>query len=133
MSQTPQPRCPRCGRAIAAWRLDHCVYCGAAFPPDVKPPEPPAEARQWIDRPALPPDAARQLELLKVVPMEQPRRSRSLLAVVSLVSIPVFAGIFYLLYRVLARYSSALSGFVLFAGAAFLLYLGYSALRSGAR
>ena len=133
MSQTPQPRCPRCGRAIAAWRLDHCVYCGAAFPPDVKPHEPPPEARQWIERPALPPDAARQLELLRVVPMDQPRRSRSPLALVSFLSIPVFAGIFYLLYRLLSRYSAPLSGFVLVAGAAFLLYLGYAALRSGAR
>jgi len=30
------PSCPECGRRIAAWKKDHCVYCGTAFPPDFK-------------------------------------------------------------------------------------------------
>ena len=129
----PETRCPRCGRPIAAWRLDHCVYCGAAFPPDSRPAGPPPQALQWIERPGLPPDAARQLELLKVVPLDRPRRSRSIVAALSLLSLPVFCAIFYLLYRLLSRHSGAAAVLVVVAGAGFVLYLLYAAFRSSAR
>jgi ribosomal protein L37E len=133
MNEPPsEPRCPRCGRRIAAWRLEHCVYCGAEFPAESRPAGPPPAALQWIERPGLPPDAARQVELLKVVPLERAPRSRSLLAIVSVVSVPVFGGIFYALYRLLSRHSAAAAGLVLVGGAAFILYLVYAAFRSNA-
>ena len=130
ISQPSPPRCPGCGRAIAAWRLDHCVYCGAAFPAELKASAPPPEALQWIERPALPPDAARQIELLKVVPSGGEKRSRSLPAAISLLSLPVFGVLFYLLYRLASRFSPFAAEFVAAAGAVFVLYLGYAVFRS---
>ena len=67
-SATPGPRCPRCRRAIAAWRLQHCVYCGETFPPDFKDGHAEPEALKWVERPAIPTDAAKQLELMKFPP-----------------------------------------------------------------
>jgi threonine/homoserine/homoserine lactone efflux protein len=86
-----------------------------------------------VDRPALPPEAARQLEMLKVVPFETEKRSRSFVLTASLVSLPLFAGIFYMLYRLLSRHSPALAMVVLVAGAGFVLYLATAALRSRSR
>lgn len=135
MSQSPEPRCPACRRRIAAWRLDHCVYCGAPFPPELKQDTAPPDALRFVDPPDLPPEAARQLEMMKLVPMdaEKRSRSRSLLLVASLVSLPLFAGIFYMLYRLLSRYSAPIASLVLIGGAAFILYLAVAAFRSQAR
>lgn len=133
MSSPTDPRCPGCGRRIAAWRLDHCVYCGAAFPPELKAGAQPPEALRWVDRPDLPPEAARQLEMMKVVPLGREKRSRSLRAAVSLISLPLFAGIFYMIYRLLTRYSGPVATLVLVAGAGFVLYLAVAALRSKTR
>ncbi len=133
MSQSPEPRCPRCRRRIAAWKLDHCVYCGAPFPPELKQDAPPPEALRWVERPDLPADAMRQLEMMKVVPMDREKRSHSLLLTASLISLPLFAGIFYMLYRLLARYSPPIAMLVLIGGAGFILYLAVAALRSRSR
>lgn len=116
--------CPQCRRRIAAWRLDHCVYCGAVFPPDFKQGFAEPDALKWVERPALPPDAARQLEILKVIPLEKKRRSPT--ALLGLLAIPVFAVLFYLLYRIIARYSASSAVLVSIAGAGFLAYLAWS-------
>jgi hypothetical protein len=118
------PLCPQCHRRIAAWRLDHCVYCGAVFPADFREgfPEPPA--LKWVERPGLPADAARQLEMMKVIPIEKKGGSPAML--LGLLSVPVFAVLFYLLYRIVARYSAGSAVLVLVAGAGFIGYLFWS-------
>ena len=122
-SQPPLPSCPQCGRRIAAWKKDHCVYCGATFPADFKQGLPEPEALKWVDRPGIPPDAERKLEMMKVVPMDRAGKGKSLPAVVGLLSIPVFALLFYFLSVMLRRFSPLAASAVLASGAAFLGYL----------
>jgi hypothetical protein len=102
--QTALPVCPKCRRPIAAWKLDHCVYCGAVFPPDLRDGFEEPEALKWVERPAITPEAARQLEMMKVVPMEGDRRSRSVARALGLLAIPVIATLFYMLWSISGRY-----------------------------
>lgn len=118
------PVCPSCGRRIAAWRKDHCVYCGAVFPPDLKAGFAEPEALKWVERPNLPPEASRQLEMMKVIPMERPKRSVA--AIFGLLALPVFAVVFYLLYRLVERRSASGAVLVALAGIGFLAYLGWN-------
>lgn len=127
------PACPQCGRRIAAWKKEHCVYCGAPFPPDFKQGFEEPETLKWVDRPAISPDAARKLEMMKVVPLEGTARTRSLPALVGLLSLPIFAVLFYLVSSLLRRYSPAASAGVLIAGAGFLAYLVWTLRRSRRR
>ena len=120
------PLCPRCRRRIAAWKMDHCIYCGAVFPPDLKEGFAEPEALKWVDRPPLPPEVARQLELMKHVPMGAQRRPRSVLAWMAFLSIPVFGILFYFLYEIVARSARSLAAVVPVVGAAFLVYLVWS-------
>jgi hypothetical protein len=122
-SQPPLPTCPQCGRRIAAWKKEHCVYCGAAFPPGLKDGFEEPEALKWIERPGIPADAARKLEMMKVVPMDGKPRARSLPILLGLLSLPIFAVLFYLLSLLLRRYSAGAATLVLVAGAGFLGYL----------
>jgi len=121
------PLCPQCRRRVAAWRLDHCVYCGAVFPADFREGFQEPEALKWVERPSLPVDAARQLEVMKVIPLEKKGRSPAML--LGLLSVPVFAVLFYLLYRIVARYSAPSAMLVLVAGAGFIAYLFWSLRR----
>jgi len=123
-SATPGPRCPRCRRPLAAWRLSHCVYCGETFPADLKDGFEAPEAVKWIDRPAIPQDAARQLELLKVLPWEpkKKRPSRALLFAAGL-SVAAFGAIFFLLFLILRRQMPALAIPVFVLGIGFIGYL----------
>ncbi|HTR04814.1 MAG TPA: hypothetical protein VMN82_16620 [Thermoanaerobaculia bacterium] len=120
---TAGPLCPRCRRRLAAWKLDHCVYCGETFPADLKAGFEAPTGLQWVERPALPTDLSKKLELMKVVPLESRRKSRSLVAVVGVLSVPIFAGIFYLLYTMIRRLSPGTSFLVLAGGAGFIAYL----------
>lgn len=123
-SATPGPRCPRCSRPLAAWRLPHCVYCGETFPPDLKEGFEEPEAVKWIERPAIPSDAARQLELLKVLPWEtrKKRPGRALLFAAGF-SVAAFTGIFVLLFLMLRRQMPYLAAPVLLVGVVFIAYL----------
>lgn len=132
-AETPGPLCPRCRRRIAAWKLDHCVYCGESFPPDLREGFAEPEALKWVERPGIPPDAARQLELMKVIPMEKDAKPRSVLRLLTLISLPVFAVLFYLLYQILRRYSPAFSVLVLVGGAGFLAYLVWSSAQASGK
>jgi hypothetical protein len=125
-SSTPTsgPVCPNCGRRIAAWRKDHCVYCGAVFPPDLKAGFAEPEALKWVERPNLPPEASRQLEMMKVIPMERPKRSPA--AIFGFLALPIFAVVFYLLYKIVERHSAAVAVLIAVAGVAFLGYLGWT-------
>ena len=122
---TAGPRCPKCRRPLAAWRLDHCVYCGEVFPPELKQGHEAPDGLKWVERPALPTDLSKKLELMKVVPIEAGRKSRSLVTVIGLLSLPLFAAIFYLLYTMVRRMSPGTSLVVLLAGAGFVGYLAW--------
>ena len=124
-SQTPLPACPNCGRRIAAWKKEHCVYCGAAFPPGFKEGHAEPESLKLVERPAIPPHAAPKHEIMKVVPHEGAPRARSLPIWLGIASLPVFALLFYMLYRVVQRSLPAAAGIVLAIGAAVLVYLGW--------
>jgi hypothetical protein len=101
--ETAMPLCPKCRRPVAAWRLDHCVYCGQTFPPDLKDGFAEPEALKWIERPAISLDASRQLEMMKVVPMDRGRKARSVLMGLALLSVPVLAVLLYMLWSVTGR------------------------------
>jgi hypothetical protein len=124
-SQPPLPICAQCGRRIAAWKKDHCVYCGATFPPGFKDGFEEPEGLKWVERPAIPPEAARKLEMMKVVPLEGKVMARSLPVWIGMVSLPIFAVVFYLLYSLLRRYIPGAAGLVLVVEAAILAYLAW--------
>jgi len=113
--------------------MDHCVYCGAVFPPDFKQGVQEPEALKWIERPTIPAAAARQLEMMKVVPLDRDTRPRSLAKGLALISLPLFGGIFLLLYLLLQRYSAGIAVLVLVVAAVFLVYLVWSVFRSAGR
>ncbi len=85
---------------------------------------------QWVERPAVPPEATKQLQLMKVVSFDKEPKSRSAGAVFGLLSLPVFAVIFYLLYGMVARSSPVSAALVVVAGLGFLGYLCWSFFRS---
>jgi len=125
VSSNTEPVCPKCRRRIAAWKMNHCVYCGEVFPADWKAGFAEPEALKWVDRPEIPADAVKKLEMMKVVPMDERPKGRGIVLLAGL-SIPIFAGLFYLIYRIVERYSPATANLVLVAGAGFLGYLGWS-------
>jgi hypothetical protein len=120
---TAGPLCPRCRRKLAAWRLNHCVYCGEALPAGLKEGHEAPAGLQWAERPPLPTDLSKKLELMKVVPIEGRRKSRSLVATIGVLSVPIFAIIFYLLYTLIRRVSPAIAILVPIVGVGFLAYL----------
>ncbi len=126
----PGPLCPRCRRRVAAWKLDHCVYCGERFPDGFREGYEEPAALQWVERPSVPPEATRQLELMKVVSFEKHPKSRPLGAILGLLSLPFFAVIFYLLYGMVARTSPASAVLVVIAGLGFVGYLAWTFFRS---
>ena len=65
-----------------------------------------------------------ELEMMKVIPIEKKGGSPAML--LGLLSVPVFAVLFYLLYRIVARYSAGSAMLVLVAGAGFIGYLFWS-------
>jgi hypothetical protein len=125
--QAPAPLCPKCGRRIAAWKLDHCVYCGQVFPPDLREGFAEPEALKWVERPAIPPEAARQLEMMKIVPMEQDTKARSVVRGLALLSIPVVAVLFYMLWSVSGKFFSGWLVAIVAAGV--IGYLGWTLFR----
>ena len=122
-SQPPLPACPQCGRRIAAWKKEHCVYCGSVFPPGFKEGFEEPEALKWVERPGITPDAEKKLKMMKFVPLDGRERTRSLPMWIVLLSLPIFAVLFYFLSLLLRRYSAGAGTMVLVAGAGFLGYL----------
>jgi hypothetical protein len=120
---TTGPRCPRCRRPLAAWRLNHCVYCGEAFPAELKEGFAEPEALKWIERPALPADVSKKLEMMKVVPIEGRKRSRSIVTIVGIVSVPIIAILFYMTGALLRQMSPTASLLILVAGVGVIAYL----------
>ena len=129
-ANNPGPLCPRCRRRVAAWRKDHCVYCGEKFPDGFRDGFEEPAALQWIERPAVPPDATRQLEMMKVIGFDKEPKARPSGTLFGLLSLPVFAVIFYMLYRLVARTSAASATLIVLAGLGFIGYLAWSFFRA---
>jgi len=98
-----RPLCPKCRRRIAAWKLDHCVYCGEVFPADLREGFAEPEALKWVERPTISPEAARQLEMMKIVPVGAERKVRSVARWLALLSVPVLGMLLYMLWAVSGR------------------------------
>ena len=88
------------------------------------------EALKWVDRPGIPKDAARQLEVMKVLPFEGTRKPRPMLVAVAGFSFLLFATIFVLLYLLMRRTMPSIGILVVIAGALFLGYLVTAFLRA---
>jgi hypothetical protein len=100
----PGPRCPRCRRPLAAWRLDHCVYCGEKFPAELKEGFAEPEGLKWVERPPLPTDLAKKMEMMRIVEANKaPKKTRSLTAIVGGLAVPVFVALFYLIYTMMKK------------------------------
>ena len=128
---SPQgPACPRCRRKLAAWRLDHCVYCGEKFPENIRDGFAEPEALKFVQRPDVPPNAAKQLEMMKHVEIGATKKPRSFATVLVVLTLPIFVGIFYLLYQLLSRYSPAAGIAVIALGLGFLGYVGWMAAKT---
>lgn len=124
------PRCPRCHRPLAAWKLEHCIYCGESFPPELKQGFAEPEALKWVNRPPLPVDVSKKLEMFKVVPLEKRKSSRNVVAIAGIVSVPIFAVIFYFTYRLIRQISPASGLLMLVAGAGVVGYLIWTFARA---
>ncbi len=120
---TAGPRCPRCRRPVAAWRLNHCVYCGETFPAELKEGFAEPEALKWIERPALPVDVSKKLEMMKVVPQKAGKKSRSLVTIAGLLSVPIFAAVFYLTWTLIRQLSPVSGLLIAIAGIGIVAYL----------
>jgi len=113
-SASPGPLCPRCRRKLAAWKLDHCIYCGERFPENLREGFAEPDSLKFIERPPVPPGAVKQLEMLKYVEIgaaAKPGGRRVGLFLVGL-ALPVLFGLFYMLYRVLSRWMPTSAGFI---------------------
>ena len=132
MANSPSsgPLCPRCRRKLAAWKLDHCVYCGEKFPENIREGFTEPEALKYVERPAVPPDAAKQLEMMKYVEVGGEKKPKALGAVFALLTVPVFAGIFYLLYRIVMRMYPQAGIAVMAIGLVLLGFIGWSLTKS---
>lgn len=108
---------------MAAWRLDHCVYCGEAFPAEWKEGFAEPEGLKWIERPVLPPDLSKKLELMRVIPSGPPRKSRAVMAIAGVIAIPIFGVLFYLAYTLIRQLSPGTSLLVAIAGVGAIAYL----------
>ena len=126
---TAGPLCPRCRRKLAAWKLDHCIYCGETFPAGLKEGFEEPAGLQWVERPALPTDLSKKLALM-TIPTDGRRKSRSLVATIGILSVPIFGAIFYLLNTMIRRLSPGISLVILAAGAGFLGYLVWIFVRA---
>jgi hypothetical protein len=125
------PRCPRCRRPLAAWRLDHCLYCGESLPADLKEGFQPPEALKWVERPELPPDVSRKLAMMKLVPSPEARQPRSWVRMAGFVSLPIFAVVFILLSSLVRRVSPSAAALILVAGVGVVGYLVWTFWKAG--
>jgi undecaprenyl pyrophosphate phosphatase UppP len=90
------------------------------------------DALKWVQRPAIPVDAAKQLEMMKVLPWEPKKstRSRSMLLAAGVISVVAFAVVFVLLYLILRRSMPSFGALVLTIGGGFVGYLVWVFLRA---
>jgi hypothetical protein len=107
------------------------VYCGEAIPAELKQGFAEPEALKWVDRPALPADVNKKLEMMRVVPMDTAKKSsRSLITVVGIVSVPIFIAIFYLTWMLLRRISPVSGFLIVGAGVMVIGYLVWTFMKA---
>lgn len=106
------------------------MYCGESFPPDLKKGFQEPEALKWVERPAIPVDAARQLEVMKVLPWEARKKPRPAFLLAAGFSFALFATIFGMLFLIMKRTMPSIGILVLVVGAVFLGYLVSAFLRA---
>ena len=100
------------------------MYCGASFPPDLKEGFQEPEALKWVERPAIPIDAARQLEVMKVLPWEaKKKKPHPALLFAAGFSFAAFAAIFVMLFLMMSKSMPSIAFLVIVVGAVFLGYL----------
>ncbi|HEY1250803.1 MAG TPA: hypothetical protein VGH97_06410 [Thermoanaerobaculia bacterium] len=129
---TGSPRCPRCHRALAAWRMGHCIYCGEAIPAELKAGFAEPDGLKFVERPPLPTDLSKKIEMMRIVNAEKaaPRKARVAWAVAAGVAFPLLIGIFYMAYSLLRQLSPISSALVIIVGMGGLGYLVVSFLKS---
>ena len=126
------PVCPRCRRRLAAWKLDHCVYCGEKFPENIREGFAEPEALKFVERPSVPADAAKQLEMMKYVELGRKKKPSNVGRSLALLALPVFVVIFYLIYRIASRFVPYAGLLVVVLGLALVGYVVWTIRRSSA-
>ena len=88
------------------------------------------EALKWVERPAVPADLNKKLELMRFVPMETKKKSRSLVTFVGAVSVPIFVVIFYLMWKLLRQLSPMSGLMIMGAGVMVIGYLVWTFVKA---
>jgi hypothetical protein len=112
--------------------MGHCIYCGEAIPPELKAGFAEPEGLKWVERPPLPTDLSKKLEMMRVVQTEPtaPRKTRVAWAVAAGIAFPLLIGIFYMAYMLLRRLSPVSSALVVIVGMGGIAYLVVAFLKS---
>ncbi len=111
--------------------MGHCIYCGEAIPPELKAGFAEPEGLKWVERPPLPTDLSKKLEMMRIVPSEAPRKKMKVAwAVAAGVAVPLLFVIFYLAYSLLRRLSPVSATLIVFVGIGAAGYFGYTFLKS---
>jgi hypothetical protein len=112
--------------------MGHCIYCGEAISPELKAGFAEPEGLKWVERPPLPTDLSKKLEMMRVVQTEPtaPRKTRVAWAVAAGIAFPLLIGIFYMAYMLLRRLSPVSSALVVIVGMGGIAYLVVAFLKS---
>jgi hypothetical protein len=110
--------------------MGHCIYCGETIPAELKAGFAEPEGLKWVERPPLPTDLSKKLEMMRIVPSEAPRKMRVAWAVAAGVAVPLLIAIFYIAYSLLRRFSPASAALIVIVGIGAAVYFGYTLLKS---
>jgi hypothetical protein len=112
--------------------MGHCIYCGETIPAELKAGFAEPEGLKYVERPALPTDLSKKLEMMRIVGAEAqaPRKTRVAWAVAAGVAFPLLIGIFYIAYSLLRHLSPVSSALVVIVGMGGLGYLVVSFLKA---
>ena len=111
--------------------MGHCIYCGETIPPELKAGFAEPEGLKWVERPPLPTDLSKKLEMMRIVPSEAPRKKMKVAwAVAAGVAVPLLFVIFYLAYSLLRRLSPVSATLIVFVGIGAAGYFAYTFLKS---
>lgn len=111
--------------------MGHCIYCGETIPPELKAGFAEPEGLKWVERPPLPTDLSKKLEMMRILPTEQaPRKTKVAWAVAAGVAVPLLFVIFYLAYSLLRRLSPVSATLIVFVGIGAAGYFAYTFLKS---
>lgn len=112
--------------------MGHCIYCGEAIPAELKAGFAEPEGLKWVERPPLPTDISKKLEMMRVVETKPaaPRNARLAWAVAAGIGFPLLAVIFYMAYSLLRRLSPLSSALIVVAGMGAVAYVVVAFLKS---